>query len=410
VSKDLIVAKVDRARQLLAQASNAREAKLVSDLARAAEVLAQRMKLGEEAVAYATAVKVDALTLLGDFLKATPKNGGAKGNPGGRGARLVRSHNGTAQAPTLAEVGIGKRESSDAQALAGMRDQAPDLHQAVRSRQTTVSKARVEVRRRAKRARLDAQAAAAPPAGDRWRIITGDAVRELPQLKERPRLIVADPPYNQGEDYGDGVKADRLPDAAYLAQVEPWVRLCQSALADDGSLWVLISDEYAAEYCVILKRHFTLRSWVKWYETFGECNSARTNFGRCSRHLFYCVKNPKRFVFNPEPVTRPSDRQAKYNDRRADPDGKLWDDVWQIPRLTGTAKERLPDFPTQLPLALLTPIVLCASDPGDLVLDPFNGTGVTGHAAITHGRRYIGIEKNPRYADLARRRLAGVTT
>jgi site-specific DNA-methyltransferase (adenine-specific) len=121
----------------------------------------------------------------------------------------------------------------------------------------------------------------------------------------------------------------------------------------------------------------------------------------------------RRFVFNRDAVTRPSDRQAKYADKRANPRGKLWDDVWginpPIPRLTGTCNERIPGFPTQLPLRLLEPIVLCASEPGDLVVDPFCGSGTTGVAAIENKRRFIGIEKSDKFARLARLRLRGVS-
>jgi site-specific DNA-methyltransferase (adenine-specific) len=169
----------------------------------------------------------------------------------------------------------------------------------------------------------------------------------------------------------------------------------------------MIGDEYAAEYAIELKRlGLTVRSWVKWYETFGvNCSN---KFNRSSRHIFYCVADPKHFVFNPVPsVMRESDRSAKYNDKRASSDGmKMLDDVWMhIPRLTGTCKERIPDFPTQLPLALVKPIIECASMPGDLVIDPFNGSGTTGVAAIQLGRKYVGIEKQEKFADLADKRL-----
>ncbi len=102
---------------------------------------------------------------------------------------------------------------------------------------------------------------------------------------------------------------------------------------------------------------------------------------------------------------RPSDRQTKYKDKRAVPGGKIWDDVWQIPRLTGTSKERIPDFPTQLPIELLRAIVGCSSEPGDLVVDPFNGSGTTGVACIEADRRYIGIDSSERFIDLAHKRL-----
>lgn len=247
-----------------------------------------------------------------------------------------------------------------------------------------------------------------------WSILNVDVMVGLESVRDEhgpARMIFTDPPYNIGIDYGDGKKADLLSPQAYMKWVRQWLGLCWDCLTDDGSLWVMIGDEYAAEYCTEIKAiGFTVRSWIKWYETFGvNCSN---KFNRTSRHIFYAVKDDKSFVFNPDPVTRPSDRQTKYGDTRAAAGGKLWDDVWQIPRLTGLGKqgpdgfnERIPDFPTQLPLALVEPIVLCASMPGDLVVDPFNGSGTTGVASIRNGRKYVGIEKSEKFADIADLRL-----
>jgi site-specific DNA-methyltransferase (adenine-specific) len=181
-----------------------------------------------------------------------------------------------------------------------------------------------------------------------------------------------------------------------------------ATLTPDGSLWVLICSEWADEFgCMLRRIGLHRRSWVVWYESFGVNNTR--NFSRSVRHLFYMVKDPKRFVFHPEPVTRPSARQTKYNDKRANPAGRLWDDAWgvdpPIPRVCGTFRERIAGFPTQLPLSLLRPIIGCASDPGDLVVDPFSGSGTTGVAAIQLGRRYLGIERSPTFAALSRERL-----
>jgi site-specific DNA-methyltransferase (adenine-specific) len=183
------------------------------------------------------------------------------------------------------------------------------------------------------------------------------------------------------------------------------MKACTRLLTDDGSLWVMISDEYADHFGILLREvGLHRRSWIKWYETFGV--NCTNNFNRCSRHIFYCVKNPRRFAFNADAVCRPSDRQHIYNDKRADPSGKLWDNVWCIPRLVENSKERLPNFPTQLPLAILRPVVQCASDPGDLVLDPFSGSGTTGVASVESHRRFVGIEKNRRFADTSRQRIS----
>src|SRR5262249_48279135 len=150
--------------------------------------------------------------------------------------------------------------------------------------------------------------------------------------------------------------------------------------------------------------HFHVRSRITWYETFGvNCSD---QFNRCSRRLLHCVKDPARFVFHADAVNRPSDRQTEYHDARANPYGKILDDVWlDIPRLPGTAPEPLPALPPRLRVALLTRVIGCASDPGDLILDPFSGSGTTGAAAVALGRRYVGIEQSETFADLSRLRL-----
>lgn len=245
-----------------------------------------------------------------------------------------------------------------------------------------------------------------------WQIHQGDCLDVLPGLAPA-RLIFADPPYNLGIDYGAGAAADRLPHDQYLAWCAKWIRSCADRLTDDGSLWVLIDNKYADYFGLMLREAGLHRQhWIIWYETFG--TNCRKKFNRTSRHLFHCTKHPTRFVFNRDAVNRLSDRQLIYHDKRANPDGKNWDDVWgvprkdgvgAIPRVCGTPNERIPGFPTQLPLALLRPIVGCASDPGDLVIDPFCGSATTGVAAAELGRSFIGIEVQPRFAELARERL-----
>ena len=98
------------------------------------------------------------------------------------------------------------------------------------------------------------------------------------------------------------------------------------------------------------------RQTIIWYETFGVCCTGK--FNRCTRPLLWFVKNPRHFVFRDCPDIRcPSDWQLKYKDKRANPRGKLWNDLWQIPRVAGTHAERIEGFPTQLPIRLLRPIV-----------------------------------------------------
>jgi site-specific DNA-methyltransferase (adenine-specific) len=403
--KDKSLALIAKARDMLGAAHTPMDAKAVKNAGEAAIKLAKsRRDVGVEAIIEAQEIVRRAERMIGEMLKQTPKK--------------VNQRAGSTMLPALSDLGFSKTESSRFQRIAlvppkdfegwiqDSRMAGEELTQAAALR--LASKHQAEERKAVRRKKI-AEAAKAAHQSDcpKFSLLNIDVLDGLESVRDEhgpARLIFTDPPYNIGIDYGEGEHQDRLPDDEYMAWVSDWVRLCCDCLTDDGSLWVMIGDEYAADYHATLKFHgLTIRSWIKWYETFG-VNCSNT-FNRTSRHIFYAVKDPNSFLFDPDPVTRPSDRQTKYGDSRAASGGKLWDDVWQIPRLTGTCAERIPDFPTQLPLALVEPIVLCASMPGDLVVDPFNGSGTTGVAAVRNGRKYVGIEKSESFADIADMRL-----
>jgi site-specific DNA-methyltransferase (adenine-specific) len=241
-----------------------------------------------------------------------------------------------------------------------------------------------------------------------WEIIEGDCLEKLETVRAgSARQVVADPPFNIGIDYGAGHN-DKLSPGNYLDWCQKWMEAVPRILTDDGSFWVLINSEWADEFgCMLRATGLHRRAWIVWYESFGVNNTR--NFSRSTRHLFYMVKDRKNLVFNREAVTRPSARQLIYNDKRANPAGRIWDDAWgidpPIPRVCGTFEERIKGFPTQLPLKLLLPIVGCASNPGDLVIDPFSGSATTGEACIRLGRRYLGIERSAEFVRRSRERL-----
>jgi site-specific DNA-methyltransferase (adenine-specific) len=238
-------------------------------------------------------------------------------------------------------------------------------------------------------------------------IVTGDCREVLATIGPGSvRLIFADPPYGQGIDYGPHFD-DRMTAAEYDAWSREWIAAAVPTLARDGSLWVLCSWERQPRLHIALEDagvHW--RQTIVWYESFG-VNCIR-KFNRCARPLLWMVRDPRRFVFNRDAVRTRSARQ-RLGDRRANPDGKILDDVWIIPRLAGTHAERVPDVPTQLPLELVRRVVLAASDPGDLVVDPFAGSGTTAAVCRELGRRHVGIELSAEYAARARQRVAGVT-
>jgi site-specific DNA-methyltransferase (adenine-specific) len=196
-------------------------------------------------------------------------------------------------------------------------------------------------------------------------------------------------------------------------------------LRPDGSFYMAIGDEYAAEIKVRLDDlGLTLRNWIVWHYTFGvHCTR---KFTRSHAHILYYVVDPRHFTFDADAVRVPSARQTTYADRRANPKGRVPDDTWvlrpqedercfpptsdtwYVSRVCGTFKERT-GHPCQMPEAVLERIIRASSAPGDLVLDPFAGSGTTLAVAYRLGRRYLGCELSPEYAEQIRRRLDQVT-
>ena len=237
-------------------------------------------------------------------------------------------------------------------------------------------------------------------------VIVGDCCDVLSSLpRESVDLIVADPPYNIGIDYGRGKKADRRDD--YDTWCERWIGWCYGALKPNGSIWIISGQEHGADIDIALRRcGFSIRNRITWHETFGVY--CHRKFGRTSRPIYYAVKNSKRFTFNKSAVTVPSARAEKYGDRRAAAGGKIMGDVWQISRVCGTFTERVKGVPTQLPSELVARIVAVSSNRGDVVFDPFAGSGTTLAVAKAMGRSAFGSELNQDYAAIARKRLAEV--
>jgi len=235
-------------------------------------------------------------------------------------------------------------------------------------------------------------------------ILPGDCLESLQTLeRESVDLVVTDPPYNIGIDYGYGPDSDRRRD--YDLWCERWIGWCYRALKPHGSLWIISGQEYGAFIDIAIQNAgMTVRNRITWHETFGVY--CQKKFGRCSRPIYYAVKNQKRFTFNSEAVTIPSARQAKYGDKRANPAGKIMGDVWQVNRVCGTFRERVAGVPTQLPEELVERIIGVSSNPGDTILDPFAGSGTTLAVAARMGRSGIGCELNPEYAKIAEERIA----
>ncbi len=250
----------------------------------------------------------------------------------------------------------------------------------------------------------------------------GDCVSGMDRLEAGSvDLAFADPPFNIGYEYD--LYDDRADADQYLDWTRRWGRSVHRALKPAGTFWLAIGDEYAAEMKLIFQRElgFTCRSWVIWYYTFGV--NCQKKFNRSHAHLFHFVKDPRHFTFNDLAIRVPSARQLVYADARADSRGRLPDDTWilrpqDLPdgfqsgedtwyfsRVCGTFKERAGWHGCQMPEQLLGRIIRACSDPDNVVLDPFAGSGTTLVVAKKLGRRWVGFELSPTYAAQARARI-----
>jgi DNA modification methylase len=234
-------------------------------------------------------------------------------------------------------------------------------------------------------------------------IICGDCIQVLARADQPfADLIFADPPFNIGYKYDR--YQDRVKRPSYVRWTRCWMLQCFRVLKPTGSFYVAIGDEHAADVKRIADRlGLSLRNWIIWYYSFGQ--QLKSKFARSHTHILYFAKDRRNFTFNDEMVRVISDRQKKYHDKRANPAGKMPDDVWdEYPRVCGTFHERT-GFPCQMPESLLARIIRVSSNEGDWVLDPFCGSGTTPVVACKLGRRFTAIDISSEYVEEARRRL-----
>jgi modification methylase len=227
-------------------------------------------------------------------------------------------------------------------------------------------------------------------------------------------LVFADPPYNlqlagdlhrPNNTRVDGVDDawDQFDDfAAYDEFTRAWLSAARRVLKDTGTLWVIGSYHNIFRVGTVLQDlGFWVLNDVVWRKTNPMPNFRGKRFTNAHETMIWCSKSrdQKSYTFNYEAMKALNDDLQMRSD-------------WLLPICTGN--ERLKDsegrkaHPTQKPEALLHRVLLASSNPGDLVLDPFFGTGTTGAMAKKLGRDYIGIEREREYAQIANERIAAV--
>ncbi len=246
-------------------------------------------------------------------------------------------------------------------------------------------------------------------------IIDGDCVEVMNRLPEKSvDLIFADPPYNLqlgGElTRPDNSEVDAVTDEwdqfdsfdQYDLFTHAWMEAARRVLKDSGAIWVIGSYHNIFRVGSTLQdAGFWIMNDVVWRKSNPMPNFKGTRFTNAHETLIWATKHP-----NQKPYTFNYDALKTFND-----DLQMRSD-WTIPICTGSERLKKDDgkkvHPTQKPEALLHRVLLATSKPGDLVLDPFSGTGTTAAVAKALGRRFIGIEQDQSYIRHSRERLARV--
>lgn len=230
-------------------------------------------------------------------------------------------------------------------------------------------------------------------------------------------LTVTSPPYNIGKEY-ESLK----PVAEYLAWCERWMQEVHRLTVATGAFWLnlgyfeMLGKAKAVPIAYLLwdKSPFYLQQEIVWH--YGAGVSARRTFSPRNEKFLWYVKSAEDYTFNLDAVRDPNVKypnQKKNGKLKCNPLGKNPSDVWEFPKVTSgesrSSQERTA-HPAQFPIAVIDRIVKACSNSGDIVFDPFMGSGSTAVAALQNGRRVLGFEISATYCDIAAKRIRAALT
>lgn len=227
-------------------------------------------------------------------------------------------------------------------------------------------------------------------------------------------LIILDPPYNLSKNFGT-VQFNAMSSRHYIDYLNSWFPLVCEKLKDTGSIYVCGDWKCTSAIQTVLEESgLTVMNRITWQRDKGR--GAKANWKNNMEDIWFAVRNPKAYYFDLEAVKIKRRVLAPYkeNDKPKDweetEDGKyrrtcpsnFWDDIsvpfWSMPENT--------DHPTQKPEKLIAKLILASSCEGDMVFDPFLGSGTTAVVAKKLNRHYCGIEINREYCLFAAKRLS----
>ncbi len=245
---------------------------------------------------------------------------------------------------------------------------------------------------------------------DGFHLLKGDCMEIFPKIKkESITTVFADPPYNLSNGgisckAGKVVcvdKADWDKSKGFEKDYEftyNWIKACKEALKPNGTIWISGTPHsiYQVGYA-LQSLGFHVLNEIIWYKPNAPPNLACRCFAHAHETLIWARKlKTSKHIFNYE--------EMKEWDDKFSPSGRQMRSLWNIP-LTPQTEKTFGRHPTQKPLELLKRIIASSSNKGDYILDPFNGSGTTGIAASMLGRKYVGIDREQDYLDLAIKRF-----
>jgi site-specific DNA-methyltransferase (adenine-specific) len=244
-------------------------------------------------------------------------------------------------------------------------------------------------------------------------LIQGDMLSVLPTLPDGfAQLIIVDPPYNLSRDFG-GNKFLAVPSDQYEDYLRSWFHPLCDKLAPNGSLYMCGDWRSASSMQRVISEQLTILNRITWQREKGR--GAAHNWKNSMEDIWFAVKNPKDYHFNLDAVKvrrrvlapyrqegLPKDWEETAQGRfRTTCPSNFWDDI-SVPFWSMTENT---DHPTQKSEKLIAKLILASSRKGDMVFDPFLGSGTTAVVAKKLHRRYCGIEQNLDYCLLAAKRL-----
>jgi site-specific DNA-methyltransferase (adenine-specific) len=247
------------------------------------------------------------------------------------------------------------------------------------------------------------------------KVICGDAFEALPRLPTASfDLLFADPPYNLSKSFG-AERFSRKPQASYEEWLDSWLKICVPLLKSTASVYICGDWRSGSAIERAGSRYFKLRNRITWEREKGR--GAKANWKNAAEDIWFFTVSDQ-FTFNLDAVKQRRRVLAPYRENGSPKDwneaGKfrdthpsnLWTDMtvpfWSMPENT--------DHPTQKPEKLLAKIILASTNPRDLILDPFAGSGTTAVVAKKLGRAYVAIESYETYCLLAAKRLEAAET